>query len=387
MKGRLLNLASAALALTTAISTVAAPVMAAEDDSVHEIRTVEDLIAIGASEDTLTWNYKLCADLDLGDYNWKPIGADLVKTETNEYGYSYENGGVFSGTLDGNGHSILNMTQKDQTQPGLFYKILSYSNKIPIQNLSIKDVDISYDGDDRVQGGVLSDRCGSFSGVYVSGSVSLKAPSIGFGGICENAGMIAGMGWVLENGKSDLNIYAELKEKSSDSSYSNYTNNVGGCLGYVYYQSVSNFTFNGSILVDNFSFGYVNGVAIRAYGASNLTNNGDITVHSKGGDDIFSSVGGVLCNMNYISPEEQENLELELGTPQYSNLVNTGNITHTYENNHSAPTRERTYSAGWLEYSLETGGVAASASIFETHYQIPDININIDYSLDPTQCH
>ena len=58
-----------------------------------DIRTAEELVAIGTDRETLSGSYILMNDLTLDD--WVPIGRMDKDGET-----------AFDGTLDGNGHTI-----------------------------------------------------------------------------------------------------------------------------------------------------------------------------------------------------------------------------------------------------------------------------------------
>ena len=114
------------IALTAAFAmciSMNAVVFAAEpvaDNAVIEISTAEELAAVN---DNLSGNYILTADIDLGGEEWTPIGSFLPEpVEEGEEpvvpGAEY----AFTGTFDGNGHTISNLVinQPENYTLGLF---------------------------------------------------------------------------------------------------------------------------------------------------------------------------------------------------------------------------------------------------------------------------
>ena len=115
----------------------AARVTAVSDDVVPAgytaIYTAEDLNNI---RNDLSGKYILMNDINLSSIdNWEPIGSDSAR---------------FTGTFDGNGHVIKNLTinRPDGQAAGLF----GYTNKATIKNLGLENVDVS--GNNNV-GGLL----------------------------------------------------------------------------------------------------------------------------------------------------------------------------------------------------------------------------------------
>ena len=72
-------------------------------NTTQPVSTVEELIAIGTDEGTLSGNYALVNNIDLSSIEaWTAIG--------------YKEALKFTGTFDGNGYTISNMTVKDLTE-------------------------------------------------------------------------------------------------------------------------------------------------------------------------------------------------------------------------------------------------------------------------------
>jgi len=101
-----------------------------------EINTVADLISIGTSKESLSKNYIIKADLDLGGIaNWNPIGSE---TEP------------FTGTItaglksDGTRYVIKNLTINSTTEGGKYQGLFAYvASGAKITNLTLVDTVIS----------------------------------------------------------------------------------------------------------------------------------------------------------------------------------------------------------------------------------------------------
>lgn len=77
-------------------------------EGVIEIATAEDLAAIN---DNLSGNYILTADIDLSEYeNWQPIGAFQPLSDAPEDAEVPHPDYAFTGSFNGNGHTISNLT-------------------------------------------------------------------------------------------------------------------------------------------------------------------------------------------------------------------------------------------------------------------------------------
>lgn len=323
-----------------------APAEVKAEEEVHEIWTVEDLIAVGTSEETMSWNYKLCDDLDLTGYNWLPIGQ---LTE------GYVSGNYFSGDFDGNGHTISNLTQDNKDQAGLFYYISG-----SIHDLNLKDVCITYDKEDLFQGGVLAKNCFRFNNITISGNVNVRAASICFGGFCEslNTGYTTDPA-VGSNSRSSLKINVDMIETEYYGLVKKY---IAGCVATG--QQMESLEFDGKITVQNFWYGNVAGVASFAQRADNLTNNGEITVSTKDHEEVFASVAGVLNKVDYFYLIDSSMGVVGGAHPSYKNLVNNGTVYHKYEEYDEA----QSYHPMNDRKTLLTAGVCAAVTVNESSW-------------------
>ena len=107
---------SAAEDLTGAEESLSAAEAAEE---VIEISTAEELAAVN---DNLSGNYILTADIDLEGAEWTPIGSFVFEGETEEEQVVPNGEYAFTGTFDGNGHTISNLVinQPEGMAIGLF---------------------------------------------------------------------------------------------------------------------------------------------------------------------------------------------------------------------------------------------------------------------------
>ena len=94
-------------------------VAGAEESKVITITTVEELAGMA---DDLTADYVLDADIDLAGIAWTPIGTFKPSGETAEEQEIPASDAAFTGTFDGQGHTIRNLTitGEDGIAVGLF---------------------------------------------------------------------------------------------------------------------------------------------------------------------------------------------------------------------------------------------------------------------------
>lgn len=112
-----------------------------------EINSVEGLVNV---KNNLSAHYKLTADLDLASTKktgirlqeataWDPIGT-FVPAEGSETGEDPDPAYAFTGTFDGNNHTISNLTVRGDTAVGLFGCVGEGGT---IKNLTVKDVNVT----------------------------------------------------------------------------------------------------------------------------------------------------------------------------------------------------------------------------------------------------
>ena len=129
------------LALLVALMSFA---MAEEATEPIEIATAEELAAIN---DNLAGHYILTADIDLSGYeNWTPIGAFQSLSDAPEDAEIPHPDYAFTGTFDGQGHTISNLTIASQLPMGvgLFGCAAGTENgAASISNFTLENVNIS----------------------------------------------------------------------------------------------------------------------------------------------------------------------------------------------------------------------------------------------------
>lgn len=271
----------------------------------YQIATAEQLDAI---RNNLSASYILLNDIDLSSYgNWVPIGD------------SSSSG--FTGTLDGNGHSIQNMTI---TSSGLDYSaFIGSALNATVKNLSLENVDIEVSDTHCVAGiiGSAVDNC-IIESCSVSGNIRVTTARVELliGGIAGNI--------VRTSSSSDPQIsnsvnraaitvdgpdFTTLLSCGGIAGYSNAT--ISSCDNYGEIHSISdNSIFAGGIVGDcsasvisckNFGTVYgqsnketytVAGIAGRA-SVSYCVNSGSVHGHSQSG----SSYGGNATGINGLN--------------------------------------------------------------------------------------
>jgi len=117
--------------------------------------------------DDLSANYRLMADIDLSGYsNWTPIG---------DYASSTSN--IFSGTLDGNGRTIQNLTISSSSNYQGFFGYIESGAKVSPLTLTRVNVE----GTDYV-GELAGWNWGTITDCYATGAVEGSADVCGFVG-------------------------------------------------------------------------------------------------------------------------------------------------------------------------------------------------------------
>lgn len=117
--------------------------MALSESGAIEIDTAEKLAAIGVYNSyPRTGSYALTADIDLSSYdNWTPL-CGYYKEDAQPY--IYDAAYAFTGTFDGQGHTVSNMTVKADSKYIAHAGLFSATGEgAVIKNLAVKNADIS----------------------------------------------------------------------------------------------------------------------------------------------------------------------------------------------------------------------------------------------------
>lgn len=264
------------------------------EESPYLIASASDLIYVAAATNNYsdgkdrqgpanTAYYKLTADIDLAGVSWYGIGSPW--------------GNKFSGTFDGNGHVIYNLTlASNQAVNGLF--------RTTAAGAEIKNVGIASGAS------TVAIEANNDANVYIGNFIGEATGSV----TIENCFNAASLTVEANNGKNHQ--FGGFIGRATDAvTFTNsfnagaltVTSNVGPCVaGLVGYSenSVTTMTncFNtGAITVTVAGTSHIGGLAGRAnsgLNATNCWNTGDVTVHMDAKQNV--GVGGIIGN-NYTA--------------------------------------------------------------------------------------
>ena len=245
----------------------------AQATDVIEIATAEQLAAI---RENLSGNYVLTADIDLAGMEWTPIGAYMPSGESEEEQEIPAADFAFTGTFDGQGHTIRNLSinQPEGWALGLFGVI----SETKIGNFTLENATV--DGSVMAAAVVGYAYCSTVSGVnLVNGKVNVHYTEMSaegmYGGIVG-----AGMGSRIEN----CNAQADIIIPDG-------TANAGIVGGGLELTSVVKCTATGTITAGNTCYG-LGGISGCGFGAEEFTDNTVENVTITAGNDCFW-IGGI----------------------------------------------------------------------------------------------
>ena len=285
------------------------------------IQTVEQLNAI---RENLNAHYIQTSDIDLSGIEWSPIGQMGAATDAV--------GSEFSGSYDGNGYKISNLTISKFDSDNVCIGLFGVSNGI-IKNITLENCHISIDVSAGYVGfgGRHNTRVGSVTGYSrslidnctVSGKIDVQNV------LSAQIGGVVGSGDICENSLSSTEIFINGTEYGSSSGVVQ----CGGIAGYIYY--VNNCINYGNITASADSFLQCGGISGENGKLDSCTNYGNISgkvLNYKS----YSSFGG-NCNVGGI-------VGLTNSTKN-NNCTNYGDISST-KNDKGA----RCYSGGVAGY-------------------------------------
>lgn len=256
----------------------------------YQIRTAEDLDALGNSPADWDKCFKLMADIDLKNYNetnfhlighWVSFGDTANKP--------------FSGIFDGNGRTIANFHYKDMKQNGI--GLFRYVNIGEIRNLRLKNVKIVTDGVDvgalvgRFGGGGVGDCHVMDADVTGNTRVGgLVGNADGLVSQCSSRGRVAGILYV--GGLVGSVGQATVKKSYSKASVSG-NDSVGGLVGA---------TVNEASVVDScYANGKVNGATYAGGLAGQVVAGRVYRCYSTGAVAGNQYAGGLVGNRRVLS--------------------------------------------------------------------------------------
>lgn len=247
-------------------------------NATQPVSTVEELIAIGKDEGTLSGNYALVNNIDLSSIEaWTAIG--------------YKEALKFTGTFDGNGYTISNMTVKDLTEDeefrylgaGLFGYVQGSVSNVKISNYKIT-----------VPGDISKYYVGPVVGILMeNGSVSN----------CHTVGVIDNPKLEYEGSWWD-DIFGSYAEPTANSAF-------GGVVGRMEINTtLKNCSAQGSILSKSHAeelyigglVGYTLGSVSDSYASVTVEGGryaGGLIGHNDGAVSATYATGSVTCALQY----------------------------------------------------------------------------------------
>lgn len=249
------------------------PVVEEIPEDAIEIASAEDLAAVN---DNLSAYYVLTSDIDLEGAAVTPIGSFVPKGEEGEEAETPSDENAFTGTFNGNGHTISNFTvgEEDSWCSGLFGCIANAT----VENLTVENA--SAQGTIMVSDVVGYSYCSTVNDVVLmDGSVKAFASEMSsegmYGGIVG-----AGMGSMLINCEAQADI--EIPDNTANAGI------VGGGLEMT---SLLNCSSSGSVTAGKNCYG-LGGVSGCAFGAEEITSCSASDVTITAGDGCFW-IGGI----------------------------------------------------------------------------------------------
>ena len=300
-------------AKATCAVTVKAPVAPAQKDGVYQIGTADELVwfAKQVNGGSTAISGVLTAEIDLNGFDWTPIGSSAKK---------------FSGSFDGAGYAIKNLTIDYQTAKSgerLYLGLFGYAegtkdNRAAIKNLTVQG-SVNAGSEFSVYSGNVAGvvACGSYvdvSGVISRVNVTVDAKvgsACGVGGLagvlinstatnCSSEGNVSG---VKNLGGLCYEFYAgTMTGCYNTGAVSGSGTYVGGLMGYAKQATIKNVYNTGAVSTAKNLVGGLAGVMEN----SSITNGystGKITVSESDGNAVGAVVGtaGTLSNIYYLS--------------------------------------------------------------------------------------
>ena len=296
----------------TCAVTVKAPVAPAQKDGVYQIGTADELVwfAKQVNGGSTAISGVLTAEIDLNGFDWTPIGSSAKK---------------FSGSFDGAGHTIKNMTIDYQTAKSgerLYLGLFGYAegtkdNRAAIKNLTVQG-SVNAGSEFSVYSGNVAGvvACGSYvdvSGVISRVNVTVDAKvgsACGVGGLAgvlinstaTNCGSEGNVSGVKNLGGLCYEFYAgTMTGCYNTGAVSGSGTCVGGIMGYAKQAAIKDVYNTGAVSTTKNLVGGLVGEMEN----SSLTNGystGKITVSESGGSSVGAAVGwaDTLSNVYYL---------------------------------------------------------------------------------------
>lgn len=259
------------------------------NDGYTMIYTIDDFRRIANNP---SGKYKLVNDLDLE-------GDTLLYTITG-----------FTGELDGNGHTIKNITKNlanDETERIVMF----YTNEGNIKNLNIENINIISDKDTSYPEGIIAQvNKGTIENCTISGNVTITSETgnNSIGGI---------VGSLLEG---------TIKDCVSKVNITCLSGTIGGISVYQSGGTIENCTNTGNLVGAN-----VNGICVEYIGTlANCTNIGNITASNIGSGMVTYNQGEIINCQNHGTITSENGMVTGIAIYNHAtiaNCVNEGQLT------------------------------------------------------------
>ena len=273
-------LAASMLCMLHGINAIAAE----SEAEVIEIATAEELAAVN---DNLSGNYVLTADIDLEGAQWTPIGSFVQQGEEGEEAEMPDLSYAFTGTFDGQGHTISNFTvnQPENWAIGLFGCIANTQ----VGNFTVENAVV--DGMVMVSGVVGYSFCSDVNDVTLDGAV-----------ITAHAGELSGEGMYGGIVGAGMMSTIENCTARADITIPDGTANAGLVGGGLEMTSVIGCTATGTVTAGSNCYG-LGGISGCGFGAEEFSGCTARDVVITTGDDCFW-IGGVTGYAGGYDAEE-----------------------------------------------------------------------------------
>jgi hypothetical protein len=145
-----------------------------------QISSVADLLELATTTDDYAEHFILTSDLNLSEQNFN---SAVIAKDTDSDGFFL--GVVFSGTFNGNGYTISNLTiDASGNATNDYLGLFGYISGGAVSNLTLVDASITTGSDAMFVGGLCAANSGTLSGCSVSGTITTGAGSETAGGLC-----------------------------------------------------------------------------------------------------------------------------------------------------------------------------------------------------------
>ena len=254
----------------------------------NEIRTPEDLRAIGKSSVKLRMKYKLMNDIDFaGVTGWVPLGVETLAPGTT-VGDDFN----FFGTFDGQGYTLSNITVVNEGKAFTSALFTKLSAGAVVKNLTLENVNIT---GGNITGGLTGTMIAggniTVQNVYVSGKIKGKGEVGGITGRYNNANAI-----LIKDCSVNVEItgtdftHGESFDNQGVTACTSALVNVGGIIGSAY--SGQNATIE-NCLVQGRIIALTTGTnELNPGGLIGMSNNGTATIHLKNSVVAAEITGG-----------------------------------------------------------------------------------------------